>query len=328
MKTDPLVGNQSGLALVLTLLTISFLVAVTLQLMVTIDRQVSDSTAQREQVRLDSMVLAGMNLARAALLADQQENDFDSLLDCWAAFDPEKIRTLAGGVELDLTVTDLSGRLQINALGDPGKQKYREIWKRFLLSGRFAIADEEEAEALLDALGDWVDKDDDERKQGAEEPYYRSMQPPYTCRNSQMMSPDELLLVKGMTPKIVYGDQGHEGILNYVTVAGDDGKINLNTAPLPVLQALSPEITLDMAQELIHFREEQKKKEVFSKTDWYRQVHWLPARIDLGNDLLTVTGKYFQIRARTTIHQYSRTGVGMLLRAENKEQSLLSWKIE
>jgi general secretion pathway protein K len=328
MKTDPVVGNQSGLALVLTLLTISFLVAVTLQLMVTIDRQVSDSTAQREQVRLDSMVLAGLHLARAALLADQQENDFDSLLDCWAAFDPEKIRTLAGGVELAITVTDLSGRLQVNALGDPGKQKYREIWKRFLLSGRFAITGEEEAEALLDALGDWVDKDDDERQQGAEEPHYRSLQPPYACRNNPMMAPEELLLVKGMTPKIVYGDQEHEGILDYITAAGDDGKINMNTASLPVLQALSPELTLEMAQELILFRDEQKNKEVLSKTDWYRQVHWLPARIDLGNDLLTVSGKYFQIRANAAIHQYSRTGVGMLLRAENKEQSLLSWKIE
>jgi general secretion pathway protein K len=274
------------------------------------------------------MVLAGLNLARAALLADQQENDFDSLLDCWATFDPEKMRTLAGGVELDITVTDLSGRLQVNALGDPAKQKYREIWKRFLLCGRFAIAGEDEAEALLDALSDWVDKDDDERKQGAEEPYYRTQDPPYACRNNQVGCPEELLLIKGMTSKIVYGDAEHEGILNYITVAGDDGKINLNTAPLPVLQALSPEMTSELAQELIDFRKDQKRKEVLSKVDWYRQVHWLPATINLGNDLLTVTSKNFQIRASAAIHQYSRTGIGMLLRAENKEQSLLCWKIE
>ena len=53
MRTDPVVGNQKGLALVLTLLAISFLVAVTVQLMITIDRQVSLAAAQREQVRLD-----------------------------------------------------------------------------------------------------------------------------------------------------------------------------------------------------------------------------------------------------------------------------------
>jgi general secretion pathway protein K len=328
MKTDPVAGNQSGLALVLTLLTISFLVAMTVQLMITIDRQVSESTAQREQVRLDSMVLAGLNLARAALVADQQENDFDSLQDTWAAFDPDKMRTLAGGVELSVTVTDLSGRLQVNALGDSAKDKYREIWKRFLLSGRFAIAEEEEAEALLDALGDWIDKDEDERPQGAEELYYRSLNPPYGSRNDQVVYPEELLLIKGMTPKIVYGDKAHEGILNYITVAGDDGKINLNTAPLPVLMALSPEMTPKLAQELIDFRGDKDKIEALTTVAWYQQVSGFPSTIGFRSDALTVTSKYFDVRVKAAIHQYNRTGSGILIRAENQEQSMLCWKME
>jgi general secretion pathway protein K len=116
MNSKPLLGNQSGLALVLTLLTISFLVAATVQLMITINRQVSVSAAQREQVRLDAMVLAGVHLARAALLADQGENDFDSLLDSWAAFDQETLADLSGDIELEILVSDLSGRLQVNAL--------------------------------------------------------------------------------------------------------------------------------------------------------------------------------------------------------------------
>ena len=173
MRTDRFVSNQSGLALVLALLAISFLVAVTMQFMITIDRQVSVSTIQREQVRLDSMVLAGLHLARAALLADQLENKFDSPQDSWAAFDQEKIKALAGDVDLSVTVTDLSGRLQVNALGNVANKKYREIWQRFLLSGRFAIANEDEVEALLHALGDWIDSDYKERPQGAEEPYYQ-----------------------------------------------------------------------------------------------------------------------------------------------------------
>jgi general secretion pathway protein K len=328
VRTDPVVGNQSGLALVLTLLAISFLVAVTVQLMVTIDRQVSVSTAQREQVRLDSMVLAGLHLARAALLADQQENTFDSLQDSWAAFDQEKIQAIAGGVDLRVTVIDLSGRLQVNALGKETSKKYREIWLRFLLSGRFAIAGEDEAEALLDALGDWIDTDDKERPQGAEEPYYRSLNPPYSCKNDRITYPDELLLVKGMTPKIVYGDNDHEGIINYITVLGDDGKINLNTAQLPVLQALSSEMTFGLAQDLLDFREERQHKEVLATTGWYRQVSGFPSAINLGNDVLKVTGNYFNIRVTAVFHQYSRTGTGILLRAENQEQTMLSWKIE
>lgn len=328
MRTDPIVGNQSGLALVLTLLILSFLVAVTIQLMITTNRQVSVSTAQREQVRLDSMVLAGVNLARAALLADQKENTFDSLQDSWATLDQNAIKTLAGEVDLKVTVTDLSGRLQVNALGDATKQKYREVWRRFLLSGRFAITSEEQAESLLDALGDWVDADDNERSLGAEEPYYRSLNPPYSCRNGKITYPEELLLVKGLTSKIVYGDQKHEGIINYITVVGDDGKINLNTASLPVLQALAPEMTPKLAQELIDFRKDKQHRAALATASWYQQVNGFPRTLALGNDLLTVTSNAFNITASAALHQYSRTGTGILLRTENQGQTLLLWKIE
>ena len=187
MRTESILGNQSGLALVLTLLFVSLLVAMTVQLMATIDRQSFGAVAQREQVRLDAMVLGGLHLARAALVADQLENEVDSPHDRWAGLDPEKLQALAGDISLQVTVSDLSGRLQVNALGasgatrNPGgsttqragheREQYRQVWLRFLTSGRFAVADEEEAEGLLDALADWVDTDSRERLQGAEEEY-------------------------------------------------------------------------------------------------------------------------------------------------------------
>jgi general secretion pathway protein K len=326
VKTDRVISNQSGLALVLTLLIISFLVAVTVQLMITIDRQVSVSTAQREQVRLDNMVWAGLSLARAALFADQKENNFDSLQDSWASLNGDAVKALSKDVDLVLTVTDLSGRLQINALGDAAKQQYREIWRRFFLSGRFAIASEEEAESLLDALGDWIDQDDNEREQGAEEQYYLSLNPSYPCRNGQMTYPEEILLVKGMTSQIVYGDQDHEGIIDYITVIGDDGKINLNTAPLPVLMAFSADMTEKVANNLMEFREDKRHGEALATTDWYQQVRGIPD--DVNADVLTVKSTYFRVSASASINQYTRTGRGILHRAENQEQTIQLWKTE
>ena len=325
MRTDSFAGDQSGMALVLTLLIVSFLAAMTVQLMATIDRQAAASAAQREQVRLDAMVLGGLNLAKAALLVDRQENHFASPQDAWGGFDPDRLKSLTGDVDLTLSVTDLSGRLQINPLADPAKETYRAVWLRFLLSGRFAIQDEEEAEALLDALGDWIDQDDDQRPRGAEEPYYKTLAQPYACRNGGMVAPEELLLVKGMTPAIVYGTQEREGILPYVTIMGEDGKINLNAAPLPVLQALSEEMTPELAQELIDFREDRQNREALASADWYRKVAGFPASVDLGADLLTVAGSYFQVQARADLHQYSRTGVGVVQR---KDQTLkvLRWE--
>lgn len=337
MNSKPLLANQSGLALVLTLLTISFLVAATVQLMITINRQLSVSAALREQVRLDAMVLAGVHLARAALLADQGENDFDSLLDSWAVFDQETLADLSDDIDLEILVSDLSGRLQVNALvpqpsgndsgADRNGQQYREVWERFLTSGRFAIDSDDHAEALLDALMDWIDPDDDERPQGAEEGYYRALTPPYGSRNGPMLFLEELLLVKGMTPAILYGDNDHEGIADYITIAGDDGKINLNTAQLPVILALFPDISAEMAQELIEFREEPRNRELLATADWYKQVGGLSGT-GPDNGLLTVTAQYFDITVQARLNQYHRIGTGIVLRADTREQTMLQWQVE
>ncbi|MDX9834593.1 MAG: type II secretion system minor pseudopilin GspK [Desulfobulbus sp.] len=343
MRTDPVAGNQSGLALVLTLLFVSLLVAMTIQLMATIDRQSTGSAAQREQVRLDAMALGGLHLARAALMADQLANTFDSPHDSWAGFDPEKLQAQAGDIDLQVTVTDLSGRLQVNALGSPGptrnpggsgqkapheREQYRQVWLRFLTSGRFAVADEEQAEGLLDALADWVDPDSSERLQGAEEGYYRSLGPPYGCRNGAVNQLGELLLVRGMTPLILFGDVEREGIAPYITVAGEDGKINLNTALLPVLQALSEEMTPELARDLLDFRDDERNREALATVDWYKQVSGFPAGVTLDRTVLKVTGAWFEVIVRAASPPFVRTGVATLQRADNRTQRLLSWKIE
>ena len=343
MRSNWLVGTQSGLALVMTLLIISFLVAITMQLMITTDRQVAMSAAQREQVRLDGMVLGGLNLARAALLADQDENNFESVHDSWALFDQEALKALAGDIELTVSITDLSGRLQVNALGasgpgkNPGgsqqkgaqeKENYRAIWLRLLKSGKFAIADDDQAEALLAALSDWVDKDDNERDQGAEESYYRSLESAYGCRNGDISQVSELLLVKGMTTEILFGDKEHEGLINYITIAGEDGKINMNTAPLLVLQALSAEMTDELAQELIDFRADVRNREALASTNWYKQVSGLSGDITFDSNVLTVTGTYFQIQSKAIRAPFMRTGTALLKRTENKGQEIMLWHVQ
>ena len=320
-------SNQSGLALVMTLLIISFLVAMTLQLMMSADRQISVAANQREQVRLDGMVLGGLNLVLAALQVDQQENKVDSNQDLWATFDAEKLEEITGDIRLKIKVEDLSGRLQVNALANDTDDAYREIWLRLLLSGRFAIKDQDQAEALLDALTDWLDPDDDERAQGAESSYYQGLEQPYGCRNGKMESPEELFLVKGMTPDIVLGNRGHEGLLSYVTVVGSDGRVNLNTATPLVLQVLHPEMSVDLAQDLIKYRDDEKNREVLSQNNWYHQVPGFPMGLDLGSDRLQVQSTAFQARIEAELNQYRRRGHAMILRSSQGLQ-LVRWKVE
>lgn len=315
------------MALVMTLLIISFLVALTMQLMISADRMMASSAQQREQVRLDAMVLGGLNLLLAAMELDQTANTFDSPHDSWASFDTEDLHKITEDIDLTIKVEDLSGRLSINALAGEDNQSFREIWIRFLLCGHFAVKDRDQAEALVDALVDWLDEDDEALEQGAEGSYYQGLETPYGCRNGKMRSVEELLLVKGMTPAIVYGDEDRKGLIDFVTVADTEGKINLNFAPLPVLLALSADMTDKLAQELITYREDEQNEEALEQTDWYRKVGGFPATIDLGGQRLTLQSTDFQVRITAGLHQFQRTGIGVVHRAD-KTLSVVSWRVE
>ncbi len=62
--------------------------------------------------------------------------------------------------------------------------------------------DESDSRIFLDSLDDWLDEDDLKHLNGAEQKAYRAMGVDYGPRNDYWQSREELLLVRGMTPKI------------------------------------------------------------------------------------------------------------------------------
>jgi hypothetical protein len=52
---------------------------------------------------------------------------------------------------------------------------------------------------------DWIDEDDDQREFGAEEDFYSGMSPPYAPKNGPLDTVEELLLVRGVTPWLLFG---------------------------------------------------------------------------------------------------------------------------
>lgn len=68
---------------------------------------------------------------------------------------------------------------------------------------------------IADSILDWMDEDSDPRENGAEDEYYAGLDPPYYPRNGLPDSLDELLLVRGITPKLLYGcDWNRNGIID------------------------------------------------------------------------------------------------------------------
>ena len=87
------------------------------------------------------------------------------------------------------------------------------------------LPEETEIEPLIDALLDWRDQDDELREQGAEMEHYMALDPPYTIKNGSFETVEELLLVAGFTPEILYGeDFNRNGILD---PNEQDGKLTL-----------------------------------------------------------------------------------------------------
>lgn len=68
-------------------------------------------------------------------------------------------------------------------------------------------------ESIADAILDWLDEDDQARSVGAERDYYTSLDPPYLPANGSLATIEQLLLVKGVTPELLWGvdqDRNHQ----------------------------------------------------------------------------------------------------------------------
>ena len=123
---------------------------------------------------------------------------------------------------------------------------------------------------LVPAVIDWTDPDDQvtilpfvgRGSMGAESMSYQNT--PASCPNQPLATVDELLLVNGFTPEILYGDNADNsyaqirpsGLADYLTVYGD-GKININTAPELVLRCICETIDPDLARLIIERRRTQ-----------------------------------------------------------------------
>ncbi len=192
---------------------------------------------QLERLRAAYLAKAGINRAIYELERDTTLN-CDALNEPWSN-SPEVFREVLVG---DGTYTvsypwaqseekerygliDEEGKININ------KAHFQVLKKLFSLIAE-EISQRIDAEQLAACVKDWRDPDSTETEpNGAEESYYQSLENPYHCKNGNFQTIEELLLVKGITPEIF------SNLQDLITVYGN-GKVNLNTAPGKVLEAL------------------------------------------------------------------------------------------
>jgi general secretion pathway protein K len=255
---------------------------------------------------------AGQNIAIAAIrdTEDIQTN--------------RKLRNLLSGedtVSLDegscsITVTEESGKLNINLLQDENGQINRTIIDQLLrlidLLNRENFGDFHISYGLAPSIIDWIDSDDEvtflpfikHENSGAESDYYSNLTPPYRCRNNSFEMTEELLLVKGVTQQLF------DCLQDFITVRGDE-KININWASKHVIQSLSEKMDPVLAQMIIDHR----KIEPFGSVIELRDIPGMTDGIYKAIEkVVTVspTKQYYRVTSQGTVDGLSYTTVAVL----------------
>ena len=150
-----------------------------------------------------------------------------------------------------VSIVDESGKIDINTLTDSSGI----ILKNLLMNSG---VQEEDADTIVDSILDWKDKTggDLHRLHGAGDDYYMSLPTPYKPRHDNFETLEELLLVKGVTPEILYGDGKKKGIIDFLTVKSGMSAVNLMAAAREVLAAI-PGLEAGDIEQIISLRESQ-----------------------------------------------------------------------
>lgn len=247
-----LTDTGGGVALIAVVWIMVILIAIVAEFSYSMRTEINITRNFKEEEEAYQLALAGLEYAKAEIRAVEEMNGMFVNEEGILIFDsdtPEPVRSGELGTgSYEYVITDNDGKLDIN------RAAQQELKYILMESG----VDNDEAAAIADSIIDWRDANDLHMLNGAEEDYYQDLDEPYSCKDAPFYSVEELLLVKGMTPEILYGSKEEDdeedeytGVVQHLAVNGS-GKVNINTAPAEVLEAV---FGVASADNLIAWRE-------------------------------------------------------------------------
>ncbi len=200
--------NKKGLVLV----TVLWVVVVLMVIVAVLGRKSRLDTkvclARIEGIRCKWASRAGIEKAIGVLNEDTRESD--CLTDFWSDNDEDFNDIWLESCWFTVRVVDESSKLNINTVT---KGQLLEL--------------PEMLEEIADAIIDWRDQDDTPSAGGVEGGYYENLPFGYMARNGPLRTIRELLLVKDVTPEMLYGeDTNFNNQLDYNEQDGDESYPN------------------------------------------------------------------------------------------------------
>ena len=217
-------GYARGAAIVMAMLLAALAATIAATLLWQQQRWAGEYERRRDQVQAQALAMAGVQWARQIVFENAPPSTVH-LGQPWAFRLPS---TPIENGSIGGYITDAQGRLNVNNLvaTGPGATAARAALQR--LFGELGVP-----AALLNAIADWVDADDQTTGEGgAEDNYYLAQTgAPGLAANAPVRRVAELLSVRGADPMLI------GRLRQFVDALDPPTAINVNTAPAEVLVA-------------------------------------------------------------------------------------------
>lgn len=274
--------KEQGAVIIVALFVMALIAAMSYLMMARLQRDTRRTTLLVHQTQAENYANGSLAWARDQLYNDLLNRKKDRVVD------PTPIESPVDHVnnyEIKSTIFDMQSRFNINNLLN---QDYQSNFKR-LLDQVLSNISQEESRALMSAIFDWIQQKPNDDHTGLSQ-YYLDQPNPYRPAHRPMKHISELRLVKGMT------QARFEQLKPYLTALPSDTKINVQTAPLPVLLSLSLTMTKEDAQKIM---ESRKDKPITSIENFLK----MPGvyNNNLSKDKIEIVSAYFLVETEVTI---------------------------
>jgi general secretion pathway protein K len=340
--------DDSGMALVLTLLIVTLVSVVVLELNYLMRVEVHASANFRDGVKSYYLAKSGVTVTRELLSRNIQE--FEELKNILLAGGTHTLTIGEGSVTV--RVIDEAGRINVNALifetgaaqpaagarppqgqqsSQQGEAQTVSPWIQIMqdLFQRLGIDP-----ALVGGIIDWVDIDDvTTGSGGAESSYYRGLEKPYMARNGAMETIAELRLIRGFTDEafLKLGARRVGGIIDpatnlYLTALplpqGGGWRVNLNTAAPALLASLTREVG-QFADAIV----QQRAQHHIEKITDLQQLGVSGEALQDFERLGTLTSQYYTVEARGSAGDMVKQITGLIQIGGNQANQILAWRV-
>lgn len=293
--------QQIGVALLATLILILALTLILGNIFYRHQIDVSQATGSLHGDQAVLLAISGENWARDLLFAANDDSTTDHFDEDWAQAVP--LMPVNGGT-LSGCLVDLESRINLNNFASYSNASLKaerqstvmglvKLWET-LLRDRGFLVDQKRVPVIID----WLDKGDSLiSPAGAEQSDYSSFDPPRFPANTMVSDTAELAAMAGYSLAEV------QRLKPWISALPEPTTINVNTAPVAVLMALSDGMGRDFVELVLDGRPFLTLQDFYQAIDIQLRVGEPAVAVRWPDKLVDVKSDFFQLNLEVTLGQ-------------------------